>query len=278
MNNPETKLIYKLTQNQFAKIGFLMLAITVTLIVIYIFCLPTLTKNRNDDSIFFIILIFLGISTAIFTFGVMQSIAEYNDNSLLPGFKLGGPIVAVVLIVYLYNRYVPHGTFDLEVNFIDSHKQRIDEIKGELVFIDTKEIQSNIPDAKIDENSKAVFRLIPRYLFRENMQIKFKDDDYWITDSVFQMDNEPKYIILKRPDYVKKFSFFLYDRNTNMGIPQRTFILAGQTYKTDDNGFVDSIIIPENKVDLSYDIEVCGDDTILNNVCPNKSRLVKLKI
>jgi hypothetical protein len=59
----------------------------------------SITALGLTDRLFYLILIPVGLGTACFLFGVLQSYAVYSGHALGGGIELGGPIVATALVV-----------------------------------------------------------------------------------------------------------------------------------------------------------------------------------
>ena len=68
------------------------------------------------EPVYYLVLVVMGLASAVFLFGVLSSSATFEGTVLGGTLKMGGPIVAVALVVYGGHFFIPKGfTFPLTV-------------------------------------------------------------------------------------------------------------------------------------------------------------------
>jgi hypothetical protein len=83
---------------------------------LFLFYSEKLVRLGLTEPIYYLVLVMMGLASAVFLFGVLSSSATFEGTVLGGTLKMGGPIVAVALVVYGGHFFIPKGsTFPLTV-------------------------------------------------------------------------------------------------------------------------------------------------------------------
>lgn len=94
----ETK-VQHMSPLAFAVISGIGLLISISLLMAFITFAPRLNQYGIGNNVFYVLLVPLGLSSAAFLFGTMNSWASYHSKELGGALQMGGPIVGAALTV-----------------------------------------------------------------------------------------------------------------------------------------------------------------------------------
>ena len=120
-----------------------------------------LVANRITSQAYYILLIVMGLSAAIFLFGVLRSTATLTGNQYGVAFDLGGPIVAAVLVVLGGFLLIPPfpEDFNLIVRFTNNDGHPVAEVAQDAwVLVDLDDIRERL---QLSPTAEATVRSVP---------------------------------------------------------------------------------------------------------------------
>ncbi len=169
------KTIQRLTWVYISGAAFL---ITLVLAVLLIIFSNKLSAYGITSSFYYIILIPLGLCTAAFLFGALNSLAEYTGDAIYGKLKLSGPVVIFCLVIiggFYFAK--PESTFLLTVRTQTSNNAIID--KGYV----TAYFGSQGIKHEIGENGEVFFADIPSQFLSKEIKFNTDVEEYQMKNS-----------------------------------------------------------------------------------------------
>lgn len=152
-----------LLPQQYAKLGFIMLAVCVGLLGLFVVTAKQLSDHAIESQFFYVLLVTLGLVIALITFGAMNSYAHCQGQHLSGVLRIGGPFLAMILVVLIGGFWIPTAEpFDMTIRiFCDN----IPVSEGEVtVYLGTDSRKEEI-GSKGEVNIKR----IPRKFWNQKM-------------------------------------------------------------------------------------------------------------
>src|SRR5580658_3720888 len=98
----------------YARISLAAFLCCIGLLLLFIFDAEKLTALGLTDHVYYLVLVLMGLTAAVFLFGVIPSSASYEGTVLGGTLKLGGPVVGAALVVVGGYFFIPKAsTFPL---------------------------------------------------------------------------------------------------------------------------------------------------------------------
>jgi hypothetical protein len=131
----------------------------VGLLLLLVYRGADLVQGSADGKVFYIVLVFFGLSCAAFLFGVLRSYAALQHSQMGTTLKLGGPVVVLVLVVvggfWLVPR--PIETFDLTVRPLSTKAGTAVIVSGRIMI----DFGTRRDTVDLDARGEANFKSIP---------------------------------------------------------------------------------------------------------------------
>ena len=88
--------------------------------------------NSIQTPVYFFLLVVIGLIAAAFLFGAMRSYAKYNGKAAGGTLELGGPVVLLIIIIYLGYKFKPEEqkAFGITFNFFSADKDSAEISNG----------------------------------------------------------------------------------------------------------------------------------------------------
>ena len=144
-----------LSARVYAVIALVTGILAIALLLFYVYVVP----NREQDRVFYLLLIPWSLASAVFLFGVMRSYARYSGRHVGHTLELGGPVVLFCLVMWGGFKLVPAAppAFDLTV--------RAHSSDGAVALITsgavTLELGNTLPSQSIGPDGEANFKNVP---------------------------------------------------------------------------------------------------------------------
>ena len=153
-----------------AGIGFV---ISFLLVYFYLQYIQGKVSDEVDQRIFYMILIFFGISVSAIVFGVMNTYAVLTGKQQNLQLKMTGPGVGVILVV-LGGLYLPHNSDESNITI------RVFDWKNNPVTDGNVKIYLNeyIRTQSIDKMGQALFTEIPSKILKDKIKIEVSSPGY----------------------------------------------------------------------------------------------------
>jgi TolB-like protein len=159
---PTSRSSHRLSAKEYAFISLAGLGIAIGILCLFIFYADKLVQYGIQGSVYYFLLIPLGLASAAFLFGSMRSHAEYRGKVTTGAIELGGPILGASLVVvgaFLLARPSPSSfTVTLRFHGPNSRMECPPEFHGGKVFID---LNGDRRLSEIDKTCGAEFKEIP---------------------------------------------------------------------------------------------------------------------
>ena len=162
------------------RISWGVFAISLLVAVLFVAEADRLAAFGVTGSIYYMLLILLGLCTAAFLFGAMRSHAKYEGKSWYGTVKLGGPVVVFVVVVF-GGAYLgkPGGAFPLVVR-VHGPSGPGDVIRVGTITVD---LGTDRRTRQVNENGEAHFNEIPAQFVDTEVRVIAEIDGYRLKDT-----------------------------------------------------------------------------------------------
>jgi hypothetical protein len=203
-------------------------------LVIMLYKHETLVQLGLVGNLYYVVLIPLGVATAVCLFGVLNSYAVYSGHVLGGTLKLGGPIVVFMLVVVLGLQIPIPQAFSLTV-FVHGEKGLQDVVlrNSGRVLLD---LGADRRSAEIGDKGQAYFIGIPAIFRGQDVFATIEADSYESISpkNSIKIEGEVAYLAV-RPRTVELAGYVRSDAGEP--ISGATVSVMGTTGHTDSTGF-----------------------------------------
>ncbi len=164
----------------YASIALIALLVGLGLFGSMLFFAPTMALYGLTEQAWYVLLMFIGLCAATVSFGFFQSKALYEGQVLNGTLKLGGPIVAMLVVVVLGFWLVPNpGTpFDVTI-FLEPVSKAEESVKGRLTLF----VGVDPRTTDVGQHGEARFFQVPNNFRAQSVKVRLISDIYEFVDS-----------------------------------------------------------------------------------------------
>lgn len=235
---------------------------------LFINYLPKRLTGISEDRFFYIILFLCGISAASFLFGVMHSVAAYQEKTISGVWNFGGPIIAFILAIIGGFNLPKNDSFNYTIN-LQSENSPKTYPKLENATL-SMQIGNDWKTAKQLSHEDFDFKEIPGEYRNAKVELRL-DGKYWqLEKSTILLSGKTQTIALNQDGSLSRIEGEVKDSRTGNLISEAILQVLGITDTSDTNG-VFEINIPFEKQRAQYTVSATakGYNTVQVPATPN---------
>lgn len=187
----------KSSKRSFATISIISLFVSISLLLLLVFAKPLQFQGILQDRVFYILLISMGISSALFLYGILKSNPLLSGSSHSKKIQVGGPSFFAIMVILGGFWLIPKDSyFDLTIRAIEKKN-------GNIIYSDRKAevkvfLPTGIREAYFAKNGEAVIKAIPSELLNSEQKIlteiyyykqSSKNSSYKLTSNVLEIEH-----------------------------------------------------------------------------------------